>query len=1228
MTASDRLAELLGADRAAAARSALEERNLTIEVDDDANWTPRGHTGARLGAVIIQYATGEHRKPQRCVAKLCPPNPHIREGAKHREALRVSPKAFAERHLVDQPYDPVRCSDGWVIIFQDIAGGSLRRCELLSELPRPALSKACATIRKSLLNEWTGYDFGLAGPQPLPELLRHELGRSIEQGGWLQAWAAPRGLLDPAHIWIEMERDGVLPNPLGLLLPNSPAATETITCRYLTGRCHGDLHGGNILVPRRLDGTFDPGAFRLIDLTTFADSAPLSRDIATLMVATLGRYVSELGDQGRDALIDYVADHERVARDELLPPYLVKVVDELRDVRKAPFMGRGHTDVWERQLTVSLLAQALLHCTYDSLGASGRWWSLRLAARLARTLMACDGRSPGVPSFRLGLEVCDTIDTLESARRVLESTNPAYGCRSLARDSATCTADSVGNPMFVNREAERQQLTSALHDESSRIIVVTGARGVGKSKLVENVLQECVNRNQDQFYPKVRRHQASRAAEPDVKSLIDDIEQGVAPANRIRQGETLHTRLRAALDARQGRRIVIVIESVENLLDDSCIIQDRDLDDAFEAISTSGHAPVIVVLVSQYAPRSGTRNSWPSAAQPVPVHGLHSDFFRVLLNNLDSRKNGLSTLPQDDLEQLHRQLHGNPQLAELLDQVISLAGIRLDGIMQSLSAKPPKDIPQFLADKLIHSMPKGPRWVMFALAAFSTPVSDDAVIELLHDRLHPDEIQAALHMLATKQVIRKTGEMFHYVPTPDVEILAHLPAGDRVRGTVSDEDRFAFLHQAANVLSQRQQRTSEIDRVTDLDLHFAEVDILLKVHMYGEAHEVMEDMDKVLRRWNRGDRLLQQREAIQGKLDDDLAEMENYNALGDIYVSRGRLPDARTAYEKALECRDPDTWRGRWKIYANIAALHWECNETQRAAERYSDALAMATEHDDFEDQVVALEGLADCHRRRGRYADAVRDAEKALYVAQRIGFSRAANVALKLSRWHAELGRTADALRFVEVAKRETDEHGHESLRAACLDARADLALDDGDSGLDLAISTASQAINIARDQHDPVILLQARTTLCFAHLRRNNIDEADREIERAATYRRRRRSLIVLALQALVSLEQENSGKANKLFGQLVAETTQRLTLDESDFAAWDFKGVALCGQAGPGGSLEPAIRAFEAARVKTPPTPGLVGRLAFIVGRIGQRHSQPGQFQSVVDAITGTPVRPSGT
>ncbi len=1177
MTEPDLLAEALGPGPADALRRELANRSQTI-ARDTTKWTGSGHTGAVLAAVVVTYKQAGHPRPVRCIAKVCPPAMGRPESALHVSALRQQSfqQEFIDNHLLQAPFDPVTCPDGRIVSFQQIAGGNFKTLRTLARLRDAELPGACRTVRVALLEKYTGDAFRIP-KLTVPDLLRLELRNGLTD--WI---------VSPDVGWIETDEDGILPNPLALTRDVGLSAADPQT--YLAGYSHGDLHADNVLVPTTSDGAPKSGKFWLIDLPAFEPDAPLSRDPATLLVSILAHRAGRLNSADREALLEYLLVPAK--RKSAAPTDLVAVTDALRDSGDAPF-GRDWKELWEEQLQVSVLAAALLHTTYDSVGPDGRWWCLRLAARLAKTLTI--GHPEGEP------------------RRM----NPAvFGAGPPAEHRAAPGAAGPKSPTInqkiINQKDAKGHLRAAILDAGPALIVVHGMVGVGKSALVGEVVAELRDAGHRVF-----EHDAAGVVRPDTMTLIEDVENGAASDDPWRPGELLPARLAAAVDA-LGTQVTIVIDRAQVLLTrEARTVADDDLDDALEVLSNAPKRLARVVLVTRDVPRSARSNTWPDNARLIHVHGLQEPHFSQYLAWLDpAGQTGLTALDDTTRETLRDRLQGNPMYATLAHAIVSwLDGeYGADTLAVAVKKLPRRGVPQFLADEQRRQLSDKTKLVLAALAAFGTPVDAVAVDAVVKDRLAAGNIAETLRKLATQRLVEEADGRYR-IPAADPHHLLDAPP-------VAAQDWQDLLLYAARELGFRHKPRADVHDVDDLDTYFAELDVWLRAGRYGAAYEVLEDIDSLLRRWDQALRLLERRERIRQLLDDPLDRMSNYNALGDLYATRGRFTDAADAFKAALDIATlVGDAANQLRIETNMAAMHWEAGETVHAEKRYRSALDAAELDGDATDQMSALEGLADCHRRWSDYASAIPLAQRALSIAQHVGSDRAVNIALKLARWYAETGDLSGAERHVAAAKEEAAEHVDQALRTACADGRADLLL-LADGLEDEALEVAGAAHAAAQRQRSPVIQLQAQTTRCMAYLRLGDLDGADDAIERADRYRREGRSLVVLALRALVAALSGHTAEADRRFERLRCEATGRHRRDPRDVGALQFLGYARCWTAlTDNTALSEAADYFRKARWQTEPAaPGVEERLAYLVRRLEECHRRSGRLRPVLDAITG--------
>ncbi|NED53824.1 hypothetical protein G3I24_23360 [Micromonospora aurantiaca] len=1155
----------------------LFHNNLAVDAEPIQPLSP-GYTGARLVVVVLRNLVGRPQ-PRPCVVKLCPPGPFGREpdNAAHLAALEEAPDAFRLDHLTKTRFSPVFCADGWVVTGQEFTAG-----RPLSSLQDEVQLEACRTIRETLLQQWTGDDYDI-DTSALGALVRRELRDSLEPGRWLHNWARKQALLDEPGMLVSGE-DGVLPNPFQIFQPGSPITGRQV--QYLVGRTHGDLHTGNILIPDR-DGVPNPASFRLIDLATYHARAPLSRDIATLMMSLLTPQAgASANPRVQNALLDYLlTDHRNDELARRIPPEIVDVVDVLRTVREE--FVQGWETAWHDQIKVSLLAQAMLHAAYDSGTSDTQSWSLRLAGRLTRRLLGADVPSPTSPV-------------------VVAPTLPPF----TEREST-----------IVDRTGHRSRLRDAVQDDLTSVVVIHGPAGVGKTALVLDVLTGLGWLREGSDH-RVCWHEAALGTDIGVQTLVADIEGGFTTGTQHLYGPRSRARLEIALDARREAMPVIVLDAAEQLLDADRRFRDAELDIALESIASRRQSRVKVIIATQTLPAAHADITWPDTARRIDMAGLEPRYLLDYLRTLDPLDRYRRLNPSDEtLVRVHGRLAGNPRLAELLYALVTREALTLDEVSTWLTAIPAADVRGRVVTRLADRLPTDQQLVIAALAAFGIPVEAAAVMAVLNPELPQDRCAVAMDALIASRIIRRRRDGRLQVPPADIApILDRINQGDRYAEPGERPTSLDLLHRAANELYTYQKDDDNVHTVGDLDMHFAQLDLYLRAHMFGPAHELITSVDEMLRQWGSGALLRRQREAVRDHLgDDDDAAMENLIALGNIYSSIDETIAADRAFREALAIAqrnsDRDTMRA---IYLSMGYRHWEHDEIPAAREHYTRALGLAQDEYDDGDRALALEGLADCDQQWGAYAEAIHKAKEALAIARDSGSERIVDLALKLARWRAErreLTESADMLALADI----TTDGINRFRRAEYLIGRADLLLHRGRHRD--AVTVAHLAVAESEEQRNPVYLLRALTTLTLAHLHQGDDDEAARQITRAMRYRESGRQLDAIALRALVAYRLGHRATAADFFLGLTREAQRRIDHDVRDSSAWDFLGLARCFAVAQGqtGEVSTAREAFRRAAAQ--PAEAAAGRncrIAFLVRHLAAAADRPADLLPVLDDL----------
>ncbi|MET7423612.1 AAA family ATPase [Dactylosporangium sp. NPDC005555] len=1169
---------------------------------------PRGwfDDGRSASPVALVTRSGGDDSAHRLVLKFCSSDDRANRLA---DAWNASPDDFRTRHIAPMFRNPVYLGKVCGVFFKVATGNLLTIQALNKSLNRKEFHVYCERIMHSIIRDWNLGSVRPAGTSPtVGQFVLDIIGHRIDA---VRSWGERTGELIGGEPQPLRSPDvGPAVNPFTLL--SGPPARRLLE-DVIVGHAHGDLSGRNILLPTQ--PAVDPDRYVLIDADHFATDGPLARDPMHLLVALALDWIDmhQLSVGGCRELIEVIVDPDSRAATATAGPFqrISAAIHESsgRMATDGSFGGQ-----WTEQCLLSLVGVGLVHIGRDlksSDPAATRRWCYELSAAAAQAY----------------LDVVRKYDNLEVT--FIRSADPSDG---YGRSPTLPTTKSPADGM-LNHEAEHAELRARLSGATGGVVIVSGPAGVGKSLLVNTVLAEFERGATARTMPRILHSEILAGARFDVRKMIDDIAGGREPAAAIRYGSSLAARLQATLEAVADAPVIVVIDSAERLLrPDGREFLDLDLDEALDVIArTPGHR-VSVVLVTQTVPISPFAATWPTEPPPIHLSRLPYEHFVTILG-VPQQPGAPGWLPMERLVDLYRLCSGNPRLAELFHATATLTRHGPAGALATtLMSLPSDEVRERLPRMLVHGLDLIPRMVVAALAAYATPVTAADAARLLEDRWTADQIDRALHDLLSHRVIRRTrdGRSYHVQPA-DVDWM------------LEDLDRDRLLARAADELSN--MTAPDPRRVDDLMLHFAELQALLRAADGELAYALIEKLGHLLRAWGSERLLLAQREAVRGTIGDDYAEMENLNELGDLYKSRGWFPKASEAFGRALQYAGAvGDAANRTRIQVNLAAMYWQNGNTSQAAGYYDLARSAAQTAGDALTWMSATAGLADCYRRWGRYDDALQLAQAALGVRSIPADSdspdddareltvRTVTIGLKRARWHAEIGEMAaanDAIIAAEVAGAALP-----SMRALCFDGRADLllqvALGVGAIAVVPVLAVATEAIDLAIGLEDSTTVLQARTTLAVAHIMSGaSGDAVAREVEHAVRYRPKGRSLIVLALQALVARQHGPGDQSQKCFDQLYDEAKARLDADSLDFAAWDFLGYAICGRMLDDTiPLTPAEAAFAKARDLTDrPTSGLIGRLRVLVRALDVVAARPGRLRPILDLLDQGGTRRSG-
>lgn len=843
-----------------------------------------------------------------------------------------------------------------------------------------------------------------------------------------------------------------------------------------------------------------------------------------------------------------------------------------------------------------------------------RWWAL-LSDEQDNWLLRALDRSD---KFASVLSLLVGIAALRVALSQRRQDRPATGSTSTVAEQAR---QLFG--FFVDRRGERFRLRWALGDPRSRLIVVHGPAGVGKTELVGRVLADA--KIDHRWY--LATPTFSLTVDTLVHALrMDTAAVGVDPS----LDSSPIGQLEAILRGRARRRHVIVFDSFERLLDDGHRLPDLALDEALDLIATGPRHGVKVVVISEVVPVAAAYGTWVDSACRIAVDGLPLDYFRKFVERSAGGRNGLlSSLDDRRLDEVRGDLGGRPRHAQLFDAVLesdqNTTPLALAGEVHGWAARTGVDgVGDRLRDRMTAAFRSDLRQVYRAVAAFATPVDAATVAALVNefrprdDNLEADGVRNVLIELSRHAIhTDRYQQLFFLAPAEASRVLVGREMSDR-ESMAADR---RLLISAAWLLRTRRQADRHGDW-TDPRSYLAEVDAWLRADRADSAFRSIEEIcanaangaPSML--FRRPRRLI----AEQIQATDRPA---NYNVLGYLYHASGHFERAAEFYRTAIALSGDNKPAWRAKILVNLAGLEWAQGSVAHAFIDFEKARKMAP--DDPAVLAGSLAGMARCRRRDGQFTLAREYLVHALRAAGPHP-GRRIPIELRLARLHVETEQFREAETLLEGVRDETDKAG--AVRAAYLDAEADLRLARGDH--DEAMRLARDAVALALPAHDPVTALQARATLSMVRMHEGRFDHAAREATMARRYSGTD-ALIVLALQGVAVRRAHGPTAARRVFAELVDQAGLRAGLNDRDFAAWTLAGIAGCAQAldTPAGSMKPALDDFTRARHQyAEPAPTLTRLMIFLLETMTTDDEERARLEPAVDDLRSSLARqPSG-
>jgi tetratricopeptide (TPR) repeat protein len=788
--------------------------------------------------------------------------------------------------------------------------------------------------------------------------------------------------------------------------------------------------------------------------------------------------------------------------------------------------------------------------------------------------------------------------------------------------------------LFLDRIIETRRLEDRLRGPMIRLLAIVGRPGIGKTAMIFRLSDDLESMTGQLPVDAFLYLPADGSRPIGPTTLLEELSK-IVPGEeaKARLGEHLNNsglvladKLDATLKQLAGSRVVVAIDSAEELLDQGGRIRDHELDELIVALLTRRDHGVKLVLASRSAPEPLLRQ-FPSNADRLQVdNGLPGADAMRFLRSLDSGGvYGLGSAQEEQLEEIRRLTDGNPRALELVYSVLKGdPGLTLPQLIDEMNrVSEDEDILGYLVGRLFDRLDPVDRRVVQALSIYGRPVPPAAVDYLLQWYLPGYESEPPLRRLLDRRLVRQDGDRFYIPRSPDGQrLLDGIPFGQP-----ADRDRkpppltqVAMFPLAAEYFKAR--RKQRIERIGDLGPWFTEIDLRIRGQDYRRALTLISTIDEDhLIGWGQSIAVARWREELIGKLGDQRMELHNLSLLAYAWRLQEDLDGAMTLLTDAAKLAE------KLRDGQNLVRLHnergsvlFEKGEVTRAARFYDLGGKAARKQRMKLEEAKAQDGLMLCDAETGKFRQALdrlnaaREALDGLH--DKDSEILRIELLLNIGSIYCELGRSVDALDRLREGRKLARQIREELLEGLILNLEAQVLIDGHPAQ---AIEPATEAVLIGARTRNPNLSREANTSLALAYLCAGNLNAASEAADAASKYRRSRRALGAFVLQGITAYRKGDSEKARMAFQDAHVQAELLSSRERRNYQIFDADGLAWCGLAlcdDDHKLFEHAIRAYRHARAITR-EPGVVRRALCLLDELGH---DPAELGSVRRAAIG--------
>ncbi|MCC6612903.1 MAG: tetratricopeptide repeat protein [Anaerolineae bacterium] len=595
---------------------------------------------------------------------------------------------------------------------------------------------------------------------------------------------------------------------------------------------------------------------------------------------------------------------------------------------------------------------------------------------------------------------------------------------------------------FQDRHIETQQLGVWLGDPQTRLAVVIGRGGVGKTAMVCRLL-EAVEKGHlpDEG---ARLHvdgivylSAVGTRRPDLPTLFADLSK-LLPKETAQELDAVYRDVQASPAEKMqtllsyfppDKRVVVLLDNFEDYIDTQQSppqIMDAELDKALSALLEAPAHGLKAIMTTRVAPKAMLDAVRPGAHRTLVLdQGLDSPFAENVLREMDATgKLGLRDAPDAVLALVRERTRGYPRALEALVTILEAdPDTSLDEILSSTQSSLPDTIVEVMVGEAFKRLDSSAQQVLQALAIFRKPVPPVALDYVLQTFQLGIDSAPILARLANMHFVRRESGRYSLHEVDRKYALTRIaPGEDSDRFEAGDPvfTRIALHSLGANYLRSIRKPRSDWQSLADLQPQLDEIELRCEAGDWDTASEVLDTISNdYLQKWGYNQLEAEIRERFLGHLTDDWQRYLNQYELGRIYQVVGNIERAMPHLEQALAlAQEQEQEREQCRVLAVMGYCHSYMGNEVRALAHYEQCMEIARKIGATDYERALFSVLGSTYKNLGRHEQALDYLERALTLAREAGDDKWEAISQhNLGSYLFDLGNYRAALEQLEAA-------------------------------------------------------------------------------------------------------------------------------------------------------------------------------------------------------------------